>query len=107
MKGYAYILASRKGGTLYAGVTSDLPRRIWEHRQGLIAGFTARRGRFCDQQKDRHLFSPAKNWGKVILEISFSCYFLHDCFDYSINSLSFAIISRCDKIYTTIPKHLD
>ena len=42
MKGYAYLLASKKGGTLYCGVTSDLPRRIWEHRSGSPEGFTAR-----------------------------------------------------------------
>jgi putative endonuclease len=37
-----YIMASRRNGTLYAGVTSDLPRRAFEHRQGIIAGFTRR-----------------------------------------------------------------
>ena len=37
---YFYILASRKNGTLYVGVTSDLPKRISEHNQNLIAGFT-------------------------------------------------------------------
>ena len=31
---FAYILASRKKGTLYIGVTNDIVRRIWEHRQG-------------------------------------------------------------------------
>ena len=40
MKGYTYLLASKKGGTLYGGVTSDLPRRIWEHREGITGGFT-------------------------------------------------------------------
>ena len=35
-----YIAASRPRGTLYVGVTSDLPRRMWEHREGLIRGFT-------------------------------------------------------------------
>ncbi|MEM7398302.1 MAG: GIY-YIG nuclease family protein [Pseudomonadota bacterium] len=39
-----YILASRKNGTLYTGVTSDLPRRMWEHREGVHAGFTKRHG---------------------------------------------------------------
>jgi predicted GIY-YIG superfamily endonuclease len=34
-----YIVASKRNGTLYNGVTSDLPRRIFEHREGLIAGF--------------------------------------------------------------------
>ena len=39
---FVYILASRKNGTLYTGVTSNLPRRAWEHREGLNAGFTKR-----------------------------------------------------------------
>jgi putative endonuclease len=37
---YLYILASRKNGTLYVGVTSDLPKRITEHKQNFIEGFT-------------------------------------------------------------------
>ncbi len=36
-----YILASR-GGTIYIGVTSDLQRRVHEHREGLVPGFTSR-----------------------------------------------------------------
>ena len=39
---YVYILASRKDGTLYTGVTSNLPRRAWEHREGATPGFTSR-----------------------------------------------------------------
>jgi putative endonuclease len=39
-----YILASRRNGTLYTGVTSDLLKRIWEHRSGLVGGFTKRYG---------------------------------------------------------------
>jgi len=37
-----YILASRRNGTLYTGVTSDLPRRASEHRNRVAAGFTHR-----------------------------------------------------------------
>ena len=37
---YVYFLASRRNGILSIGVTSDLRRRVWEHREGLIPGFT-------------------------------------------------------------------
>ena len=37
-----YILASQRNGTLYTGVTSDLVQRIWQHKNGLVDGFTKR-----------------------------------------------------------------
>ena len=37
-----YILASKRNGTLYVGVTSDLVKRIWEHKNNMIEGFTKR-----------------------------------------------------------------
>jgi len=37
---FVYILASEKNGTTYIGVTSDLLRRVWKHKEGLIEGFT-------------------------------------------------------------------
>ena len=36
----AYLLASKRNGTLYIGVTSNLPARVQQHRQGLVRGFT-------------------------------------------------------------------
>ena len=39
-----YILASQRNGTLYTGVTGNLPRRIYEHREFLIPGFTRKHG---------------------------------------------------------------
>ena len=39
---YVYILASRRNGTLYIGVTNDVARRVFEHREGISAGFTKR-----------------------------------------------------------------
>jgi putative endonuclease len=40
--GWVYIMTNRPNGTLYIGVTSDLPRRGWEHREGILPGFTRR-----------------------------------------------------------------
>jgi len=42
MTAFVYILASAKNGTLYVGVTSDLVKRVYEHKHGLIDGFTRR-----------------------------------------------------------------
>jgi len=39
-----YILASRRNGTLYVGVTSNLVRRIWEHKNNMVEGYTKRYG---------------------------------------------------------------
>lgn len=39
-----YILASERNGTLYTGVTSDLVRRVWQHKTDAVAGFTSRHG---------------------------------------------------------------
>lgn len=39
---YVYILASRKRGTLYIGVTKDLVRRVYQHKSGFVQGFTSK-----------------------------------------------------------------
>jgi putative endonuclease len=39
-----YIVASRRNGTLYTGVTSNLPKRAFKHREGLVAGFSKKHG---------------------------------------------------------------
>lgn len=38
--GCVYLMASGKNGTIYIGVTSDLAKRAWEHREGIVPGFT-------------------------------------------------------------------
>ena len=54
--GWVYIMTNRPNGPLYVGVTSDLARRAWEHRDGLIAGFTKRYGLkrlvYCERHED-------------------------------------------------------
>ena len=37
---YIYILASKRNGTLYIGFTNDIVKRVYQHKEGLIAGFT-------------------------------------------------------------------
>ncbi len=38
---FVYILASARNGTLYVGVTSDLIRRVWQHKEKCVSGFTS------------------------------------------------------------------
>ena len=41
---FVYILASKRNGTLYTGVTSNLAQRVWQHKQKMVEGFTERYG---------------------------------------------------------------
>ena len=36
---YVYVLASRRNGTLYVGITSNLVQRTWQHKEGFVSGF--------------------------------------------------------------------
>ncbi len=42
--GWVYIITNKPNGILYTGVTSHLPQRIWQHREGLTPGFSRRHG---------------------------------------------------------------
>lgn len=56
MKGSAwlYIMTNRPNGTLYVGVTTNLPRRAWEHREGVVEGFTKTYGLTRLVQAEEH-----------------------------------------------------
>ena len=41
---WIYVMTNRPNGTRYVGVTSDLAQRIWQHREGVVEGFTKRHG---------------------------------------------------------------
>ena len=71
--GYVYIMASERNGTLYIGVTSDLVKRAWEHRNGLDPGFTRKYGckllvwyeSYEDLQEARLRELQLKKWKRI------------------------------------------
>jgi putative endonuclease len=52
--GWVYIMTNRRDGVLYVGVTSDLHKRIWEHREGVVDGFTKKYRLKCIVYAERH-----------------------------------------------------
>jgi putative endonuclease len=52
--GWVYIMTNKPRGTLYVGVTSDIQRRAWEHRESLIEGFSKRYGLKCLVYAEHH-----------------------------------------------------
>jgi putative endonuclease len=68
--GFVYMMANRRNGAIYIGVTSDLCKRAYEHREGLIGGFTKRYGckllvwfeAFDDLQEARQRELRMKEW---------------------------------------------
>jgi len=71
--GYVYIMASKRNGTLYLGVTSDLVRRVWAHRNGVGSVFTTTHGcnflewyqAFDDIFSARHCELQMKKWKRA------------------------------------------
>jgi len=80
MSFFVYILASRRNGTLYIGMTDNLARRVWEHQSGAIAGFTKKYGvktlvwyelhetRESAFQRERQLKKWNRDWKLKLIE---------------------------------------
>jgi putative endonuclease len=77
-----YIMASKRNGTLYTGVTSNLVQGAWQHREGLLPGFTTRYGwkllvwyeRHDDMtgaiEREKHIKSGSRKKKLVLIEAS-------------------------------------
>lgn len=80
MSFYVYILASKRNGTLYIGMTDDLVRRVWEHRKGIVEGFTSKydvkalvwfeqhASRESAFQRERQMKKWNRNWKLNLIE---------------------------------------
>jgi putative endonuclease len=83
---YVYILTSRKSGTLYIGVTNNLLRRMWEHKNHLIEGFTKKYSvdklvwfDYTDDiyeatKKEKQLKKWKRNWKIRLIEENNPCW---------------------------------
>ena len=71
--GFVYIMANRKKGMIYIGVTSDLIQRVFQHREGMVAGFTKLHGckllvwfeQYDDLQEARRRELQLKEWKRA------------------------------------------
>jgi len=71
--GWVYIMTNRPNGTLYVGVTDDIARRAWDHRAGLVEGFTSQYGlkrlvfaqRYDDMRIARQRDRNMKHWPRA------------------------------------------
>ncbi len=71
--GWVYFVTNKRNGILYVGVTSNVPRRAFEHREGLIKGFTQRYGlkllvyaeRFDDIREAIQREKTIKHWSRA------------------------------------------
>ncbi len=72
-QGWAYIVTNKRNGTLYIGASSNLSQRIWQHREGIIEGFTKKYGlkmlvwyqHFDDLQDARRREVQMKEWQRA------------------------------------------
>ena len=79
---YVYIMASSKNGTLYVGVTSDLIKRVWQHKNNQAKGFTQRHGihslvyfeqfsdAYCAITREKYLKRWNRSWKLGLIEKS-------------------------------------
>jgi putative endonuclease len=77
---FVYLLASKPNGTLYVGSTSSLLRRVWEHKNRVVAGFTARYGvdrlvwfevhesLMSARQRERQIKEWQRDWKIALIE---------------------------------------
>jgi putative endonuclease len=77
---YVYLLANKRNGTLYIGVTNNLERRIYEHKNNLIKGFTSKynvhklvyyektEDIYSALQREKQLKKWNRNWKLILLE---------------------------------------
>ncbi len=72
-RGFVYLMANTRNGTLYLGVTSNIQQRIYQHRNGLLEGFSKDNGcvllvwfeQYDDLQEARHRELQMKKWKRA------------------------------------------